>query len=445
MSFTEAPTRQPAANLIRRLWKQYRSAGADRYSRRLMLLSSGTMLAQLLIIGGSPLLTRIYSPAEFGAFAVLSAWISILGPLACVGLETPILIEQDDRRARSLTTAALLAGVVTTALLVLCLALLELSPWAPSRSSVMGQLVWLLPLGIFAYALTQPLTHWSLREGAEALNSLTQVAQAISQLVGQVTLGLASLGALGLCAGYVVGLLPRLVWHAAAARASFWQPLDCVGSGHLLAAVRREWRYPVIATPSALLRLASQFLPTVIVTALYGAAVGGLFGLGQRILTAPVRMLGLATSQALLTEVGSQDRAGLRRLFTRTIVQFAMVGLAWVIPLAVAAPSLFEIAFGTEWRMGGEMVRALLPLHFARFVLVPVSQLLNVINRHDLDLALAVVLVTTLAASFGAAVAFDLRPLMAVTAFSLSSCFVYLMTMIITWSALREDDSLPAK
>src|SRR6478735_5820602 len=112
MGCIEAPTGRPAANLIRRLWKQYWTAGSDRYSRRLMLLSSGTLLAQLLIIGGSPLLTRIYSPAEFGAFAVLSAWISILGPLACVGLETSILLEQDDGRARSLTTAALLAVVM---------------------------------------------------------------------------------------------------------------------------------------------------------------------------------------------------------------------------------------------------------------------------------------------------------------------------------------------
>lgn len=401
------------------------------------------MLAQLLIIGGSPLLTRIYSPAEFGIFVVLSAWISILGPLACLGLETPILIEQDDRRARSVTIAALLAAVATTALLVACLALLELSPWEPSRSSTMGGFLWLLPPGVFLYALTQPLTNWSLREGAVAVSSLTQVVQAIAQLVGQVALGLASLGTLGICAGYVLGLFPRLAWHAIVIRASLWGHLDRTDAKQLRAAVCREWRYPAIATPAALLRLVSQFLPTIIVTALYGPAVGGLFGLGQRVLTAPVRMFGLATSQALLAEVSSQDRAGLCQLFTRTVIRFAVVGLAWAIPLAVAAPWLFEIAFGTEWRPGGEMVRTLMPLHYARFVLVPVSQLLNVINRHDLDLVLAVLLVAALAASFGVAGALGLQPLAAVATFSLSSCLVFLVTLTVTWDAMKKNAHAP--
>ena len=43
-----------------------------------MMLSSGTVLAQLINVGVLPALTRIYTPAEFGVFTVYLAVVAVL-------------------------------------------------------------------------------------------------------------------------------------------------------------------------------------------------------------------------------------------------------------------------------------------------------------------------------------------------------------------------------
>lgn len=409
----------------------------DRFTRRLATLSGGMAAGQLVIVASSPLLTRLYTPTELGVFAVLSAYISILGPVVTLRLEAPILLERDERAAIRATLLCLLATVAVTLLLMAAGTGLGVLGWSPAHWSHLGGLVWLVPLGVLLYGLAQPFTHWSLRQGEVRINSVTQVVQSVVQVGTQLALGVLGWGAAGLGLGYVLGLLPRCVWRSAATRRTFWARLRRDDLRAMPATAWQHRRYPIMATPSMLLRLGAQFLPPIIITALYGPAVGGMFGLGQRVLTAPVRMLGLATSQAFLAEAGELDRAGLRRLFTTTLARFAILGLLWTVPLLLLAPQLFALVFGRDWRMAGEIVQVMMPLHLARFVVVPVSQVLNVIGRHDLDLALAVAIVAAMAAGFGGAQLLALGPLAAVALYSGLGCIAFLATIAVAWHHMR--------
>lgn len=411
----------------------------DPFTRRSALLSGGSIAAQAIIVAGSPILTRLYSPEDFGVFAGLTAWISIVGPVACLGLETPILVEQDDRRARWLTMAALVSALGTTALLVAIISLLARSGWSTAAWGLFDALVWLIPLGVLLYSLAQPLANLALRGGAVVANSVTPVLQAASQLAAQGALAGLGTAGMGLTAGYVLGLTPRLLWLGRAAQPSLRHHSRGLDVRELTAAFRREWRYPLIAVPSTLLRLGSQFLPVVIVTLLYGPGIGGLFSLAQRVVTMPVRMIGLATSQAFLAEARALDRTGLRRLLAVTVLRFFVIGLAWGVPLALVAPHLFAFVFGSEWRMAGEITRVLIPVHIARFVLTPISQALNIVGRQDLDLALALPLIIALALSFAIAHAVAMSPLSAMLAYSLASCGIFMATIWISWRAMQPE------
>jgi O-antigen/teichoic acid export membrane protein len=300
-------------------------------------------------------------------------------------------------------------------------------------------LIWLIPSGVLLYSMAQPLANLALRGGAVAANSLTPPLQSVSQLAAQGALGLLGTGGLGLATGYVLGLTPRLLWLGCAARTSLRHPSRRLDVRELTAAFRREWRYPLIAVPSTLLRLVSQFLPVVIVTLLYGPAIGGLFGLAQRVVTMPVRMIGLATSQAFLAEARTLDRPALRSLLAATVLRFVVIGFAWGVPLALIAPHLFAFVFGSEWRMAGEITRVLIPIHIARFVLTPISQALNIVGRQHLDLALAFPLIVALVLCFALAEAADLSPLSAILAYSLASCGIFMATIWISWKVVGSD------
>ena len=69
------------------------------YARNVITLMTGTAFAQALPIAVSPILTRLYTPAEFGVFAMYMAIASILGVLVTGRYELAILIPKQDRDA----------------------------------------------------------------------------------------------------------------------------------------------------------------------------------------------------------------------------------------------------------------------------------------------------------------------------------------------------------
>ena len=70
-----------------------------RSARRLALLSGGTLLGQLLLVLVSPLLTRLYVPAEFGVLAVFMSLNGILGGIASLRYEHGVIAARDEADA----------------------------------------------------------------------------------------------------------------------------------------------------------------------------------------------------------------------------------------------------------------------------------------------------------------------------------------------------------
>lgn len=407
------------------------------FLRKFIMLSSGTVIGQGLIVASSPLLTRFFTPTEFGLFAVFSALAGIAGVASALRFEFSIPIAPDDTDAAALVKVTMLAAAVMAALLTLVvhwfgawfMTLLEapaLTPW-----------LWLLPGSALVWGTGSALAHWSTRHSRFGINALTQTLQLGSQAIGQIALGLAGTGASGLIIGYFVGYavrtahqmirLPRAEW-----RAITGQPLARVWRN-----ASREWRYPAMVFPSSFLQSICQLAPAILIAALYGPAMAGLFALSQRIVGLPVRLFSEAASQVLLSELRGKRDAALHRLFLRTLALFSTLGIAGTVPLLLFGPALFALIFGEPWREAGVIVQLLLPLHVARFVVLPISQILYSLNRQDIHLFSSVGNMVALIGSFGAAHVLGLDAETTILVYSITAGSSFVFYLASTWLLTR--------
>ena len=60
-----------------------------RLIRAVALLVTGSAFGQLLVLVASPLLTRLYSPDDFGVLGVFSALLGLFGTAVCLRYESP--------------------------------------------------------------------------------------------------------------------------------------------------------------------------------------------------------------------------------------------------------------------------------------------------------------------------------------------------------------------
>lgn len=409
-----------------------------RFARRLTLLSGGTFLGQAILMLSSPLLTRLYTPAEFGALAVFTALTSMLAGIMALRYEFAVPVCRDADEALAVVAVG---GVVVT-LLSLLLVLIVIVAGRPFADLVglegFEQLIWLLPPMLWLWGLSLPLSGWSIRQGSFRLNAASSLGQFASQAVAQLGLGAAGGGAGALVVGYTMGPVARFVMLWPALTRGDRARMCRLPAGLMWKMAREHWRYPVFSSSSSLLQSASQMLPAVFVAALYGPAAAGLFGLTQRIMGVPVRMLGEAASQVFLSEIARAEGPALYRLFTRTALAFLGAGLLGALPLVLAGPSLFALVFGEPWRAGGTLVQLLVPIYLARFVVVPVSQTLNVMGKQHLHLTASVLNMVALGGSFGLGAVLALQMNTTILLYSAGSTAAFLFYLGAVWHSARQ-------
>src|SRR5690606_7842279 len=80
------------------------------------VLAAGTAAGQALILLAMPLVTRLYSPEDFGVLAVYASILALLVVVITLKFETAIVLAESDETAAQLLLLSLAVAAVVSAL-----------------------------------------------------------------------------------------------------------------------------------------------------------------------------------------------------------------------------------------------------------------------------------------------------------------------------------------
>lgn len=403
------------------------------FLRKLSILASGTVLGQALVILSSPLLTRLFTPAEFGLFAVFAGLAGIVGGLAGLRYEFAIPVMEADADAAALTVVAALAVLLTT--LVLASLIWAFGAWFADmvNTPALGPWLWLLPPAVLVWGLGSALTYWSVRRRTYKINAVNRTLQLGSQAGSQVGLGFLGTGGVGLIMGYTLGYVVRFGHFLHRLPAADRRLLTTQPRATIWRRARENWRYPAFGFPSAAFQSICQHAPAILLAALYGPMLAGFYALSQRIMGLPVRMLSEAGAKVFIGEIRDIEPAQLHRYFLRITFLFFSIGCLGALPLVFYAPQLFSFVFGQPWLQAGEITRLLIPLYLSKFLEQPVSIILYYFNKQHLHFISTAINFIALITSFGIGHLLTLDAQTTILIFSLTSGASFLITLMISW------------
>jgi O-antigen/teichoic acid export membrane protein len=360
------------------------------FVRSVAVLAGGTALGQGLIVLASPLLTRLYTPLDFGVLAAYTSILSILLVVASLRYELAITLPEDDESAGSLLVLSLAIVLGMTALVGLTAWLLggHIARW--TNASALQPYLWLLPISFLGAGVYQVLNYWAVRKRAFGRIAQTQLSQGLGMVLTQVGSGLLELGPAGLLLGDVVG---RVSGAGTLMTLSFRKDgslFKRVSIPRIRWAALRYRRFPLLSSVSVLINSAGLQLPPLLMAAFYGPQAAGLFALGQRVIGMPMALVGRAVAQVYMGEasrLAQEDPGALHRLFFGTARRLLSVCIVPIVALGASGPRVFTLLFGERWPEAGVYVRLLAIMFVAQFVVVPLSQTLNVLERQDWQLA----------------------------------------------------------
>jgi O-antigen/teichoic acid export membrane protein len=422
--------------IVRRLLERLPSS---EFFRGALRISAGATLAQLILIGSSPVLTRLFAPADYGAYAVATSILAILVAVATLGYEFAIPLPASDQDAASVVGVCLIvvAGVsaLTAGVMIAAGGTIATIAGAPG----LGPYMPLLGVGVLSGGLSTALVGWAIRSKTYSEIVANRLTQSGTLVAAQVGLGVVGAGAPGLFGGALIGSLvasTRLAVAAWRRGASIFRHVTRRGIG---AAASRYRRFPLLTSPSILLNALGLEAAVLVIVALYGTDVGGHFALAQRVIQLPVTVVGVAIAQVYFAEAAqvARERPGdLRRLFWRTTRALIATALVPSVVGGLAAPFLFGPIFGDAWVEAGRFVAILAPMYFLIFVTSPTGATLDILERQDLRLLREIVRLILIGGIVLLAINLRLTPTAAVVAVSVAGCLTYLFFGFLSWRAI---------
>lgn len=357
------------------------------FVRHVATLMTGTVGTQVLYLALAPVLTRFYTPVDFAVFTLYAAGANLLTAVASGRYEFAVALPERDEDGMNL----LIIGLVLSVLSGLAGGAALWWFRDPLASSVGDGLDsrWMLgiPVAAVVYSWADFGARWLQRKRRFAAMARCELIAAVATLGFQIGVPALSSRADGLT--LVLGqLLGRTVAFGLSG-------LDLLRDGRPLRPGLRlarmgrlaleYWRFPVIATPASLLGKATNEVPRLLLGRYHPPAVLGHYSLANRIVSAPLALLGTAVGNVFFSRVGELVRSGrlTRAYMTRAAVVMLVISLPPAVVLFFWAEPIFAWVFGAQWTTAGTYLVYLLPMLISRFVVAPFGLALQALGRQS--------------------------------------------------------------
>jgi O-antigen/teichoic acid export membrane protein len=352
----------------------------------------GALGAQAMPLLAAPLITRMCTPSDMGAFSVGLGVVAVSSIAATLRLETAMILDHEAEQQQVCFSVVLYTASIT-AVLVSLAAMIAHGLGLPALSQQSWLALAIIGLGTWLTAYTQTTLAYATSHKAFGKAARAKVWGAATIALSQLLLLYLGAGECGLLVGQLIGLTAGLLAATVLLRPP--RPhvslrLDAKAKAYL---VRHQkfWRFSL---PSNLLNALVSQMPLFLIGMRHGAVAAGLYALTNRVLAAPISLLAASVLEVFKREsVHEFETLGnCRRAYRYTFKALSLLGIGPAVVLLLFSPELFAFAFGENWRPAGELAQILAPLCFLNFIASPLSYVFFVAGKQKVDLVWQVAL-----------------------------------------------------
>lgn len=402
--------------------------------KNVMVLMSGTMLSQILPILFFPILSRLYSPADYGVLGLFMSVSMLLMVISNFQMNYAILIPKDDKEAlRVFFCGSYL--VIFVSLLSFAAVFLFGSVFSQAMGSLdLDNWLYLLPIAIFLTGINIQFSAWFNRLGKFKI--LTSSRILISIITIGVSLGLSFLmkGAGGLILAYLLGNLAGFILMTVVFLQK--QSFQAISLKEGLSILREHRNFPIYTMPTELISNFAQQFPLYIFSMYSGVQSVGLFTRSRQILALPINYISVSVSEVYkqkASEAFRNNAPTLRPLFIKTISYLFFLSIIPFLIIAIFSPSLFAFFFGESWRQAGVFSQCLVLMYFFKFVISPLTFNFYLFGKQRLDFVLHLLIILFAIAGMFVGFYHFKSDVYALVLFSIAYSFMYLIYGLLSY------------
>lgn len=318
-----------------------------------LTLVSGTAISQGVTLTVMPLLTRIYTPQEFGNFALYLAIVSTISVVSSWKYELAIMLPKKDKDAQALLFISIVITVLMSVLILLILIIFN------KQLTVLFDnlrlFIWMIPVGIFFTGIVQVFSAWNTRNQFYKNVSGARITQAGSTAISQFSFRYYSGISKGLIWGSIIGFILSLAVLIYRSIKMNTIHLKTLSKENIIKNAKDYKNFPKYQSFSVLINSFSQHLPVMLLTIFYSPVIAGFYSLTHRALNTPARLIGGSVRQVFYENASKIYSSGnsIKKIYEKVTFNLIKVTILPYLVLGIFSKEIFSFIFGVDWITSG--------------------------------------------------------------------------------------------
>jgi O-antigen/teichoic acid export membrane protein len=363
------------------------------FFRNVVTLVSGTTFVQIVAILIYPVLSRLYTPDDFGLFGLYMSIISITAIIATAKYEMAIMLPRKEEDAVNLLGVSISISVMITLFLMVVIIVFNRPICLFLGNEALSPWLYFVPLSTLLVGLFQSFKLYANRNKRYRLITGANMGQSLTNSAAKLSVGPLVKGPAGLITGTILGqLIGALIFIVPGLRKNR-ENLALITRSKMTGLSKQYNLFPKFNMFQGVVNNLSAALPIFIFNSFFTAAIAGFFTLGYSIIQRPMNLVASAFYQVLSQRIIERYNKGQRiypeiKKFLYRLLQLVTIPFILV---AIFAPAIFRVVFGQEWEEAGNYTQIIIPWLFMISLTMPLSFIPDMFRRQKKAMILDVI------------------------------------------------------
>lgn len=320
------------------------------YLQNFAALAGSEVIAQTILVGVTPLLTRFYTPADFGQYEFFKSTALLLVVIAFLNYDVSIYTAKNDKERVNSVLLSVLVLFIICFIASIILFFFNDSFVNAFQSEIKSGWYWTLPVYAFFAAFTNLMLVVLTKDGSFFLMSKIKIAVSILVAASQISFGYLKMGYWGLIYSTIMVQVIAFISYFYPFLRINYMNFRLLDISEMRKIWKENWRLPSIVLPGNFLNNFVQTLPIFFLGKI-DINVLGYYSLARRIIDFPLKFVTGAVQRLYINEIIEEVKVtGVgKRSFDKHLKLFSIIALILFLGILVFTKPVLPFLFGKEW------------------------------------------------------------------------------------------------
>ena len=374
-------------------WQEIKGFISSEIIKNSAKLLTASVIVQIVGLLVYPILTRLYSPEDFGLINLFLSIAGVLSLFATAEFQYAILLPKSEEKAISCVHVGGLITLVVVSLLVCTIPFSDtISDWFNAPN--LAEWYWAIPVFVLLSGMWTLLNYWYTRNKRFGEIGTYQVTQCLTNAAAKCGFGFAGFLNGGLILSAILSPFIALGMSIATTWKSSIKPLFSYKPSSLSTTFREYSNFPKYSLPRAIISYINSNLPVFLLTPFFGLSEIGFWGLALTVAFRPINIISISIYQVLFQKFSTliQERQTILSLFSLTIRVILCMLTPCFIVIYFITPYVIDVIFGANWTTTGVYIQIMLAWILINFINSTTSFISDIFQKQKIAMILEIIL-----------------------------------------------------